>query len=69
MLLNDLQVWYTCTMLLRKALRDLTPPRDFTPELKYLYRRRDAVDSLIRSLYDYDRYVPRPEIVRKKKTA
>lgn len=52
-----------CTMPDDKAA---TPPRysDFRRELQYLYARKDAIDALIESLEEYERYrsVPDPRL-------
>ncbi len=56
-------------MVLKKVLMSLPVTREFRKELKYLYDRRAAIDSLIRSLEEYDRYQPRPQLVRRRRTA
>jgi hypothetical protein len=56
-------------MFAKKLLVTLTPPRGFQKELKYLYQRRSAVDTLIRSLEDYDRFREKALQGRKPKTA
>ena len=45
------------------------PNRQFRKELEYLYARRSAVDTLIRSLEDYDRFRPKPESLGKRRSA
>ena len=44
-----------------------TPVREFRKELEYLYARRTAVDSLIQSLEEYNRFRERRlELLREK---
>lgn len=53
---------------------DKKPPsfmsaRDFRKELEYLYARRSAVDSLIQSLEQYDRFQVRQLEAPERRTA
>jgi hypothetical protein len=56
-------------MVLQKVLMELGPAREFRKELEYLYARRAALDTLIRSLQEYERYLPKPQLVRKRRSA
>ena len=51
--------------LAKKAPVIIAPVRGFRKELDYLYARRSAIDALIESLEQYDRYrdkVARPKL-------
>ena len=55
--------WYTCTMLGKKAspMTSIDDPND-RKKLEYLYARRFTLDTLIRTLEQYDRFqAKRPE--------
>jgi hypothetical protein len=41
-------------MVRKKAPRTISSGRGYQQELEYLYARRAAIDSLIRSLQEYD---------------
>ena len=43
-------------MFAKKALTATSSSRNYRKELDYLYARRTAVDALIQSLEEYDRY-------------
>ena len=45
-----------CTMVANKELSFSSPVPAWRKELEYLYARRLAVDTLIESLQDYDRF-------------
>ena len=49
-------LWYICTMSAKKELPASAPVPAYRKELKYLYARRFAVDTLIESLKTYDRF-------------
>ncbi len=56
--------------MLKKPSLPATSDIVIRKELEYLYNRRSAVESLIRSLEQYDQYRPKPaEDLRKAKTA
>lgn len=46
-------------MFVRKELLAQVPTREYRKELAYLRARRRALDSLIRSLEGYVRYLPK----------
>ncbi len=52
----DYTLWYLCTMLGKKALSSPSDEQNIRRELEYLYHRRSAVEMLIRSLEQYDRF-------------
>jgi len=54
-------------MIVKKASPDLSPQAE--KELEFLYARRSAIDTLIRSLEQYDRYRAKAEVISKRKTA
>jgi hypothetical protein len=56
-------------MAAEKAPIDIAHARRFETELQTLYARRSAIDSLIESLKDYDRYRARRIEERELKTA
>jgi len=58
-----------CTMLSAKKASPLKPVRDYQRELEYLYARKSAIDSLIASLEEYDRYRFVPPSGGQRKTA
>ena len=43
-------------MFAKKELPASTPLPEYRKELEYLYARRSAIDALIESLEDYDRF-------------
>ena len=43
-------------MFAKKALTSPAPARTYRKELEYLYARRTAIDTLIQSLEEYDRF-------------
>jgi hypothetical protein len=43
-------------MFAKKAVDSLSSGRTYRKELEYLYARRTAIDALIQSLADYDRF-------------
>jgi hypothetical protein len=43
-------------MFAKKAHSASAPARTYRKELEYLYARRSAIDTLIQSLEEYDRY-------------
>ena len=43
-------------MFAKKELPASTPVPEYRKELEYLYARRSAIDALIESLEDYDRF-------------
>jgi len=43
-------------MFAKKALDSSASGRTYRKELEYLYARRTAIDALIQSLADYDRF-------------
>jgi hypothetical protein len=43
-------------MFAKKVLTSPIPARPFRKELEYLYARRTAIDTLIESLEQYDRF-------------
>jgi hypothetical protein len=49
--------------------QNVLPIRNLDKQLEDLYARRSAVDSLIQSLEDYERFRARRFDVRKRKTA
>ena len=49
-------LWYICTMSAKKELPASAPVPAYRKELEYLYARRSAIDTLIESLQDYDRF-------------
>ena len=57
-------------MIVRKASPGVSftaqPPKN---ELQFLYARRTAIDTLIQSLEQYDRFRAKAEEIRKLKTA
>ncbi len=61
-----------CTMLLaKKTLTMPTTSRSSRKELEQLYARRSAIDALIQSLQEYDRYRAKRSVVEvnRRKTA
>jgi hypothetical protein len=56
-------------MLAKKGLPPTSPARPNRKELEYLYARRSAIDSLIQSLEEYDRFRARRLEEPKRKTA
>lgn len=58
-----------CTMFAKKPPVPFAPIRGFEKELEYLYARRSLIDTLIRSLEEYDRFREKSIHVRKPKTA
>lgn len=46
-------------MLPQKAVVQQVPTKEFRKELEYLRARREAIDSLIKSLETYVRYLPK----------
>jgi cell division protein FtsB len=59
-----------CTMLsAKKNPVPLDAVRDYRKELNYLHQRRDAIDALIASLQEYDRYRCLPAKDQRRKTA
>jgi hypothetical protein len=49
--------------------QNVLPIRDLDRQLEDLYARRSAVDSLIQSLEDYERFRARTFDIRKRRTA
>ena len=43
-------------MFAKKTLPPTPPDRTYRKELEYLYARRTAIDTLIQSLEEYDRF-------------
>ena len=43
-------------MFAKKTLSSPSPARTYRKELEYLYARRTAIDTLIQSLEEYDRF-------------
>jgi len=43
-------------MFAKKSLATPPPARPYRKELEYLYARRSAIDTLIQSLEEYDRF-------------
>jgi|HubBroStandDraft_4_1064222.scaffolds.fasta_scaffold548902_1 hypothetical protein len=65
----DWAVWYICTMFAKKPTSPSPPPdRGYRKELEYLHARKSAVESLIQSLEDYDRFRATRADNRKRKT-
>jgi hypothetical protein len=57
-------------MFANKVPSSPAPPRTYRKELEYLYARRSAIDTLIQSLEEYDRFrAIRGENNRQRKTA
>jgi hypothetical protein len=57
-------------MLAKKgSVTTTSPARLNRKELEYLYARRSAIDSLIQSLVEYDRFRTRRLELTKRKTA
>ncbi|MCU1234803.1 MAG: hypothetical protein JWP63_2770 [Candidatus Solibacter sp.] len=57
-------------MFAKKGSASPTPPRIYRKELEYLYARRTAIDTLIESLEEYDRFRAIPgENSKQRKTA
>jgi hypothetical protein len=56
-------------MLAKKALSTVSNGRGYKQELEYLYARRSAIDSLIRSLQEYDLSRMRQSDFEKRKSA
>jgi hypothetical protein len=56
-------------MLPKKGLSPTSPARINRKELEYLYARRSAIDSLIQSLEEYDRFRARQMEEPKRKSA
>ena len=57
-------------MFAKKDTSSSAPPRLYRKELEYLYARKSAVDTLIESLEEYDRFrAIRTESSRPRKTA
>jgi len=56
-------------MLAKKGLSPTSPARTNRKELEYLYARRTAIDSLIQSLEEYDRFRTRRFEEPKQKSA
>lgn len=47
---------YICTMSAKNEIPAPAPASVYRKELEYLYARRSAINSLIESLEDYDRF-------------
>jgi hypothetical protein len=56
-------------MLAKKGTVPTSPARLNRKELEYLYARRTAIDSLIHSLEEYDRFRSRRLELTKRKSA
>jgi hypothetical protein len=57
-------------MLAKKVISQATQGRSYRRELDYLYARKSAVDTLIQSLQEYDRFRARSSArVSKRKSA
>jgi hypothetical protein len=56
-------------MLASKERGVMTSNRGFHKELKYLYERRVAVEALIRSLEEYQRFHPKREVHPQRRTS
>ena len=56
-------------MFAKKEPRSSSPNRGYRKELDYLYARKSAIDALIESLEDYDRFRAKPATNRKLKMA
>ncbi len=58
-----------CTMLAKKVIPMCAPVVAYRQELEYLYARRSAIDSVIESLAEYDRFRQAPAEDSKRRTA
>ena len=56
-------------MLAKKASVTTSPDRGLQKELEYLYARRSAIDTLMKSLENYDRFRESRVDVEKRKSA
>jgi hypothetical protein len=56
-------------MFVKKPLPSISPGRVYRKELEYLHARRSAIDILIQSLEEYDRFRAKRMEYRKRKTA
>ena len=56
-------------MVANKALSSAVPDRTYRKELEYLYARRSAIDSLIETLEEYNRFRTVRTAPQKRKTA
>jgi len=56
-------------MIVKKASPALTPRPQNQKELQFLYARRTAIDTLIQSLEQYDRFRARSQEIGKQKSA
>ena len=56
-------------MLLKKVLTSTSRARPPRKELQYLYARRTAIDTLIQSLEEYNRFRARQAVQTSRKTA
>ena len=56
-------------MLVKKGASPPSPTRQNRKELEYLYARRTAINTLIQSLEEYDRFRARRTEEQKRKTA
>jgi hypothetical protein len=56
-------------MVVKRVVPSPTPDRDIKKELQFLYWRRSAVDSLIRSLEQYNLSRPKAVEIRKRRIA
>jgi hypothetical protein len=56
-------------MLVKKKAPASVSARVYRQELDYLYARRSAIDSLIESLEEYDRFQEAPTEDRERQTA
>ena len=62
-------LWYICTMSAKKQILAPSSIPAYRKELEYLYARRLAIDTLIDSLKEYDRYRVASEDESKLQTA
>ena len=56
-------------MFVKKASMSTSPSREHRKQLQYLYARRTAIDTLIQSLEEYDRFRALRIAGRKRKSA
>jgi len=55
--------------MLTKKEPSSPPNRDLRKELEYLQARKSAIEALIQSMEDYDRFRPMPTSAPKRETA
>jgi hypothetical protein len=54
-------------MLQAKKLLPHSPVKQYRKEIRYLYARLSAVDALIQSLQEYDRFKPKHAVLGAKR--